>query len=161
LAGAAVLDGKVHTGIIAAWESTATMRRELPAIVEQIRPRVLAWFPNSPTAAVMVELSKVRRGTEAGKRWPPRLVKLSEITSEAPAVCMGFSEQIDTDELRHDGHVLGVAHVGNAVRRPRGDVWVFDRRGAGHVDALYAMAGAVHEARALPPPLVPIRGARG
>ncbi len=157
LAGAVVVDGKTHTGIIAAWDSTAAMRRELPAIIEAVRPRVLAWFPNGPTAAVMVELAKPRRGTESGKRWPPRLVKLSEITSESPAVCMGFAEQIDTDELRHDGHDLGTAHVINGIRRARGDVWVFDRRGAGHIDALYAMAGAVHEARALPPPPPPLR----
>jgi hypothetical protein len=161
LAGAVVLDGKTHTGVIAGWDDTAAMRRELPGIIEAIKPRVLAWFPAGPTAAVMVELSKPRRGTAtAGKRWPPRLVRLSEITSEAPAVCMGFGEQIDTDELRHDGHALATAHVTNGIRRQRGDVWVFDRRGAGHIDALYAMAGAVHEARALPPPLVPIRDPR-
>ena len=157
LAGAAVVDGKVHTGVIAGWESTAAMRRELPGVIEAIRPRVLAWFPKSPTAAVMVELAKPRRGTTTAKRWPPRLVKLVEITSETPAVCMGFAEQIESDELRHDGHALGAAHVGNAVQRPQGELWVFDRRGAGHIDALYAMAGAVHEARALPPPLVPVR----
>lgn len=161
LAGAVEIDGKTHTGIIAAWDSTAAMRRELPGIIEAVKPRVLAWFPNGPTAAVMVELSKVRRGVgEAGKRWPPRLVKLSEITGESPAVCMGFADLIETDELRHDGHALALAHVGNAIRRPRGDLWVFDRRGAGHIDAVYAMAGAVHEARALPPPLVPIRDPR-
>jgi hypothetical protein len=161
LAGAVVLDGRAHTGIIAAWDSTAAMRRELPGIIEAVKPRVLAWFPNGPTAAVMVELSKVRRGVgEAGKRWPPRLVKLSEITSESPAVCMGFGEQIDADELRHDGHDLATAHVVNGIRRARGDVWVFDRRGAGHIDALYAMAGAVHEARALPPPPPPLRVVR-
>jgi hypothetical protein len=158
LAGAVVVDGKTHTGIIAAWDSTAKMRAELPGIIEAIKPRVLAWFPNGPTAAVMVELAKPRRGTAAtGKRWPPRTVKLSEITSESPAVCMGFAEQIETDELRHDGHDLATAHVINGVRRARGDVWVFDRRGVGHIDALYAMAGAVHEARALPPPPPPLR----
>lgn len=160
LAGAAMIGGKVHTGVIAAWDSTAAMRRELPGIIEAVKPRVLAWFPNSPTAAVMVELSKVKRGTEAGKRWPPRLVKLVEITTETPAVCMGFTEQVDTDELRHDGHVLATAHVGNATRQARGAVWVFDRRGNGHIDGLYAMAGAVHEARALPAPLVAIRDPR-
>jgi len=163
LAGAVVVDGKVHTGVIAGWDSTAKMRAELPDVIDKIRPRVLAWFPKSPTAAVMVELSKARRATTAAKRWPPRLVKLSEITTETPAVCMGFAEQIDADDLRHDGHALGVAHVGNAVRRPQGDLWVFDRRGSGHIDALYAMAGAVHEARALPPPPPPLRvvGSKG
>lgn len=161
LAGAAVVDGKSHAGIIAGWDSTAKMRAELPGIIAKIRPRVVAWFPDSPTAAVMVELAKPRRGTVTAERWPPLRVKLVPITTETPAVCMGFAEQIESDDLRHDGHALGTAHVENAIRQPRGNLWVFDRRGTGHIDGLYALAGAVHEARALPPPLVPIRSPRG
>lgn len=157
LAGAVVHEGKVHTGIIAAWDSTAKMREELPEVIAAVRPRVLAWFPKSPTAAVMVDMAKPRRATASAKRWPPRLVKLEPITTETPAVCMGFAEQVDTDALRQDGHPLGVAHVTNGVRRPEGDLWTFDRRGAGHISALYAMAGAVHMARALPPPPPPLR----
>src|SRR5574342_54407 len=42
LAGAVVVNGKTHTGIIAAWESTAKMRRELPGIIEAIKPRAMA-----------------------------------------------------------------------------------------------------------------------
>lgn len=157
LAGAAVVDGKTHTGIIAAWDSTAAMRRELPGIMATVKPRVLAWFPSGPAASAMVELAKPRRGTATTERWPPRGVKLAEITSESPAVCMAFAEQVDSDELRHDGHSLATTHVGNAIRRPRGDLWVFDRRGAGHIDATYAMAGAVHTARTLPPAPPPLR----
>lgn len=160
LAGAAVVDGKVHAGIITGWDSTAAMRRELPGVIEAIRPRVVAWFPRSPTAAVMVELAKPRAARGTTPRWPPRLVKLAEITTETPAVCMGFVEQIESDALRHDGHQLAAAHITNAVRLAQGAVWVFDRRGTGRIDALYALAGAVHEARALPPPLVPIRDVR-
>lgn len=155
LAWAALVEGVVHTGIVAGWESTAAMRRALPGIIEAVKPRVLAWFPNSPTAAVMVELGKARQPT--GKRWPPFRVKLQEITTETPAVCMGFAEQVESDELRHDGHALGEAHVANSTRQDRGNVWVFDRRGTGDIDALYAMAGAVHVARSLPAPLVPVR----
>jgi hypothetical protein len=157
LAGAAVVDGKVHTGVIAGWDSPAAMRRELPGIMAAIRPRALAWFPNGPAAGFMTELSKPRRGTATAERWPPRGVRLVEITSESPAVCMGFAEQIESDDLRHDGHALATTHVENAIRRPRGDLWVFDRRGAGHIDAVYAMAGAVHTARTLPPAPPPLR----
>lgn len=157
LAGAAVVDGKTHTGIIAAWDSTATMRRELPGIMATVRPRALVWFPHGPAAGVMGELAKPRRGTATTDRWPPRGVQLVEITTGVPAVCMGFVEQIDSDELRHDGHELATAHVSNAVQQPRGDLWVFDRKGAGHIDAVYAMAGAVHTARTLPPAPPPLR----
>lgn len=161
LAGAAVVDGLVHTEIIKAWETTAAARRELPALVAKLRPRALAWLPGGPAAAIMVELAhpKTRPTGKDGKatRWPPPRVKLTEITSETAAVCMGFAEQVESDELRHDGHALGLAHVSNAMRLTRGDAWVFARKGAGHVDGLYAMAGAVHVARTLPPPPPPLK----
>lgn len=157
LAGAAVVDGKVHVGIIAGWDSPAAMRRELPGIMAAIRPRALVWFPHGPAAGFMTELSKPRRGTTTAERWPPRGVKLIEITGESAAACMGFAEQVESDDLRHDGHELATTHVGNAIRRPRGDLWVFDRRGAGHIDAVYAMAGAVHATRTLPPAPPPLR----
>lgn len=160
LAGAALVDGLVKVEIIQAWDSTKDARRELPSVVAKLRPRVLAWLPGGPAAALAAELvrPKVKPVNTDGRpvRWPPPRVKLSEITSEATAVCMGFVEQLDSDELRHDGHALGIAHVGNAVKLTRGDAWVFARKGAGHVDALYAMAGAVHEARILPPPPPPL-----
>jgi hypothetical protein len=157
LAGAIVLDGQTHTGIIAAWDSTAAMRRELPGIMAAVKPRALVWFPNGPAAGFMGELASPRRATPTAVRWPPRGVKLVEITGESAAVCMGFVEQMDSDALRHDGHALATTHAGNAIRRPRGDLWIFDRRGAGHIDAVYAMAGAVHTARTLPPPPPPLR----
>lgn len=157
LAGAAVVNGKVHVGIIAAWDTPAAMRAALPKVMAAVKPRALAWFPNGPTAAYVVELSKPRRSTATAERWPPRGVKLVEIKSETPAVCMGFVEQIDADALRNDGHELATTHVGNAIRKTRGDLWVFDRRGAGHIDAVYAMAGAVHTARDLPPAPPPLR----
>lgn len=153
LAAAAVVDGRVHVEIIASWTSTALARAGLPAVVEQLRPRSVSWFPAGPTAAVMVELERPKRqpGVPA-KRWPPRRVILAKITSETTAVCMGFAEQVDSNELRHNRDPLAITQVRNGVRAPRGDAWVFARRGAGHVDGLYAMAGAVHGARALPPP---------
>src|SRR5581483_6344910 len=161
LAGAALVDGLVHTEIIKGWESTADARRELAALVTKLRPRALAWLPGGPAAALAAEIArpKARPTTARGTatRWPPPGIKLVEITSETTAVCMGFAEQIESDELRHDGHALGIAHVGNAIRLGRGDAWVFARKGAGHVDALYAMAGAVHLARTLPPPPPPLR----
>jgi hypothetical protein len=160
LAGAALVDGLVHVEIIRGWDSTAEARRELPALVAKLKPRALGWLPGGPAAAIIVELHRPKNrplkedGTPA--RWPPPRVKLIEITSEAAAVCMGFVEQIDSDELRQDGSALALAHVSNAVRLARGDAWVFARKGAGHVSALYAMAGATHIARTLPPPPPPL-----
>lgn len=160
LAAAAVVDGVVHVEIVATWTSTALLRAGLPIWVERLRPRVLSWFPAGPTAAVMVELERRRRGTAPGTRWPPRRVALTPITSETTQVCMGFAEQVDAGELRHNADPVALAHVGHAIRAPRGDAWVFARRGAGQVDALYAMAGAVHEARRLPPPRAPLKAVK-
>lgn len=161
LAGAAVVDGKVHVEILAHWISTAKLRAELPGWVERLRPRSLSWFPSGPSAAVMVELQRPKRATGTpAKRWPPRRVVLNPITSETTAVCMGFVEQVTSVELAHNNDPLGLAHVGNGVRVPRGDGWVFARRGAGQVDGLYAMAGAAHQARALPPPRPPLKAVK-
>jgi hypothetical protein len=152
LAAAAVVDGIVHVEIVDTWTSTALLRAGLPGWVERLRPRSLAWFPSGPAAAVMVALQHPGRGVTPGKRWPPRRVALNPITGETTAVCMGFAEQVSSSEVRHNDDPVALAHVSSAIRAPRGDAWVFARRGAGHVDALYAMAGAVHEARRLPPP---------
>lgn len=161
LAAAAVVDGLVHVEILAHWTSTAMLRAGLPVWVEKLRPRSLSWFPSGPTAAVMVELERPKRKAGApAKRWPPRGVALTPITSETTAVCMGFAEQVESAEMAHNDDPLALAHVGNGIRAPRGDAWVFARRGAGQVDALYAMAGAVHQARALPPPRPPLEVAR-
>lgn len=154
LSGAALLDdGRVHVEVLAAWDSTKAMRDELPALVATMKPRVIGWLPSGPTAAVLAALQ--RPGTT--KRWPPRGVKLAEITSEITAVCMGFDELITSGDLRQPDDPLLNAHVSNTTRRPYGPGWIYDRRGAAPIDAVYSAAGAVHLARTLPPPPPPLK----
>lgn len=144
LAGAAVLDdGRVHIEMLAAWDSTKNLRAELPDLIARVRPRVLGWFPNGPTAAVLVDLRK---------RITARTVKLEEIKGETAAVCMGFDEQVKSGDLLHPDDPLLNAHIASATRANHGSGWIYSRRGTAPVDALYAAAGAVHLARALPPP---------
>jgi phage terminase large subunit-like protein len=151
LAAAAVVDGQVHVEIVAAWDTTAALRRELPAIVERVRPRALAWLPAGPAAAVAADLAdRKTRG------WPPRRVEIAEIKGEVTSVCLGFEEQVRSGEVVHPRDPLLSQHVANAQRLRRGDAWVFQRRGAGPVDALYAAAAAVHAARILPPAPPPL-----
>lgn len=147
LYAAAMIDGKVHIDPVKAWDSTADLRRELPAIVAQVRPRVLAWLPAGPAAAVAADLAG---GTS--REWPPRRVEIAEIKGEVTSVAMGFEEQVRSGQLIHPRDPLLNQHVANAQRLRRGDAWTFQRRGAGAVDALYAAAAAVHAARTLPPP---------
>lgn len=147
LAAAAVVDGRVRVELVRAWDGTAAMRRELPAIVERIRPRVLAWLPNGPAAAVAADLAdRKTRG------WPPRRVAVEDIKGDITAVCMGLAELVHAGELDHPRDPLLDAHVHAAQRMRRGDAWAFQRRGSGPIDALYAAAAAVHCARTLPPP---------
>jgi phage terminase large subunit-like protein len=151
LYAAAVVDGKVHLDPVKAWDSTAAMRRELPAIVADVRPRALGWLPAGPAAAVAADLAG--RGARG---WPPKRVEIAEIKGELTAVCLGFEEQVRSGQLAHGRDPLLNAHVENAQRLRRGDAWVFQRRGAGPVDALYAAAAAVHLARTLPPAKPPL-----
>jgi hypothetical protein len=65
-------------------------------------------------------------------------------------VCMGFAEQVSARQIAHSDEPLLNAQVAGAERLKQGDQWRFTRSGSGHVDALYAAAGAVHLARTIP-----------
>jgi len=150
LAVAGVLpDGKVRVEVAGAWDSRGAARRELPALVRAIRPRVLGWFPAGPAAALAADLTKV----ETAGAWPPRGTAVEAVRGDTSAACMGLEALVRDGHLVHSGDPLLDAHVGEAERQKRGDAWVFVRAGDGHVDAAYAAAGAVHLARTLPPPV--------
>lgn len=148
LVAAAVLpDGRVRVEPVEAWSGpgcTVELVRSLPDHVARVKPRALGWLANGPAAAVSVDLKK-RRG------WPPRGVKLLPIKADAADVCMGFAAAVDGKTVVHSADPLLDAHVAVAEPiRTAGDRWTFGRRGSGHVDALYAAAGARHLALSLP-----------
>lgn len=158
LAAATVLDGVTHVEVVKRWVgfgSSAQLRAELPELVDRIRPRVVAWFPDGPAAAVAAEL-KQRKG---GRRpWPPRFVKVEELTAETPAVCMGLAELVDAKQLRHPDDPMLNQHVEQTQKQTRGTMgaWIFTRVGSGPIDGTYAVAGAAHAARSMPAPLRPL-----
>jgi hypothetical protein len=120
-------------------------------LLAKVKPQALGWFPSGPAAALAADLTDRRK---AGRpSWPPAGVTVEEIRGEVSAVCMGFAEQVGAAQIVHSDDPLLNAHVAGAERLKRGDAWVFSRRGAGHVDATYAAAGAVHLARTLPSPI--------
>src|SRR5690606_12864526 len=45
-------DGRVRGEIAAAWKSTREARAELSDLLDQIQPRLVAWFPSGPAAAL-------------------------------------------------------------------------------------------------------------
>lgn len=146
-------DGRVRVEAVAGWDNLQDAVDGVAAWVRANRPAVLGWFPRGPAAAIDARI-RDRRKTGARLAWPPRRVVVSEITAETAAVCMGFGQLVRARLVVHSGQELLDEHVDAAERRPVGDAgWVFDRRaGAGHVDAAYAAAGAVHLARTAPAP---------
>jgi hypothetical protein len=149
-------DGRTRVETIAAWDGPDTMARlraELPAWVARVRPRKLGWYPRGPAATLDADLRDRRK---AGRyAWPPPGVAVEEIRADAPAVCMGFATLVDQRAIAHSGQELLTAQVDQAEKlHMPSDVWVFTRRGLGQVDAVYAVAGAVHLARTLPRPRV-------
>lgn len=156
LVAAATLDGVTHLEVVKRWQGhgcTAALRAELPEIVERIKPRSVAWFPAGPAAAVAADL-KQRRG---GRRpWPPRGVKVEELTAETAAVCMGLADIVGAGQLRQPNDGMLTQHIRQTQKLKRGDAWVFVRAGAGPVDGSYAAAGAAHAARTMPAPLAPL-----
>lgn len=144
-AAAVLADERVRVEPVQAWSGpgcTDTLRKELLGHVERVKPKVLGWFPMGPAAAMAADLAE-------GRGWPPAGVEVEEIRGEVTAVCMGFVEQVSSVRIAHSGDPLLDAHVAGAEKLSHGDGWRFSRKGTGHVDALYAAAGAVHLARGL------------
>lgn len=152
LAVAALLhDGRVRVEAVKAWEgpgAAAALERELPQWAARIRPQVLGWLPVGPAAAVAATLADRRKDGRRG--WPPPRVTVAEIRGETIAICMGLAELVKSRGMVHSGQALLDHQAGHAEKKPRGDGWIFARSGGGHVDAMYAIAGAAHLARTLP-----------
>jgi hypothetical protein len=160
LAAAAMLpDGRIRVEAVEAWDTVDDARRALPALVKAAKPRVVGWFPNGPAAALATALAD--RGKDGPKGWPPPGVKVEEIRGEVAAACMGLAELVKAERIAHSDDPLINDHIAAAERLKLGDRWVFSRaqppsgaeRAEGHVDAAYAVAGAVHLAQTLPPPV--------
>lgn len=151
VAAAVLIDGRVRVESVKAWSGpgcTQELRRDLPGLLAKVKPQVFGWLPAGPAAALAADLATRRN---AGRRWPPPGVTVTEIKNEVPSICMGLAELVAARQVVHSGDPLLSAHVEGAEKLPRGDGWVFSRKGVGHCDAAYAVAGAVHLARTLPP----------
>lgn len=153
LVAAAVVDGMVHVEVVGAWNGfgcTAVVRRELPDLVSKIKPRQLGWYPAGPAAALTADL-KVDRA----RGWPTRGTELVEVRGEVTASTMGLAELVRVKGLHHPDDPMLNAHVAAAQKLYRGDAFAFRRVGVDPIDGAYALAGAVHLARTMPPPRPP------
>lgn len=138
LVAAAETDGVVRVEPVAAWESTEQARVELPEVVQKVGPRVLAWFPSGPAAALAPLLRSLGAMELKG--------------AQVAEACQGLADLVAARRIVHPGDPLLDAHIAGAQKLPQSDGWRFVRRGVGHVDSAYACAGAVQAALTLPPP---------
>lgn len=163
VAAAVLPSGKIRVEAVAAWSSAYEMQVALPDLVEKIKPRAVGWFPNGPAAAVAAAIADRNKDGEARRPWPPRSVTVEAIRQEMPAVCMGLAKDVAADQVLHSGDPLLDDQVAAAEKHEHiNGVWVFargvtDDGDTGHVDAVYAVAGAVHLARTLPAPVGGLR----
>lgn len=154
-AAAVVGSDKVRIDFVRDWSGqgcAAQVRRDLPGEIRKMKPQIVGWLPTGPAAAIAADMKENK-----GRDWPPPGVTVTEVKSEMAAVCLGFDKEVSAETLLHSNDPLLNAQVGGTERLPRGDAWVFSRKGDGHCDAVYAAAGAVHLARTLPPPIGALR----
>lgn len=136
---ARIPDGRVRVKIAGAWKSTDLARAALPPLLGEIRPRVTAWFPSGPAGA-FASILRARPGN-------------IEITGTRAAECsMELADLVRARRILHAGEDILDAQVRGATRISSADGWRFGRKGDGHVDAVYAAAGAVSAALAMPEP---------
>jgi hypothetical protein len=152
VAGAVTADGQVRVDVVEAWSGPGAarqLRAALPRLVAKVKPVKVGWFPAGPAAAIATSLTSPKKGRQP---WAPAGVEVDELRADVTAICMGLAEEVFALQVIHSNDPLLDAHVEGAEKLKQGDVWRFTRRGAGHCNAAYAVAGVVHLARTLPPP---------
>jgi len=145
--------GHIRGEIAASWNNFDQAWRELPDLLHRIRPCAAGWYPSGPSAAA----------APIFRRPDGRIVDMDHARPGVPAyealqggavveACMGLAELVKARQIFHNNDPLLNDHAGNATRLNVGDGWRFARRDTetGHVDAVYAFAGAVRLALLLP-----------
>jgi hypothetical protein len=152
-------DGKAAIVEVGGWSNTAEARKALAELLPRARPRALGWYPSGPAAVLGAELAELnadKRGPigqmtvdrKSFRDYAPGLVEMrGDAVKEA---CQTLADLVVRRAVVHRDTPLLNSHAIAAQRLDQGDGWRFVRRGAGHVDAVYAAAGAVHLARSLP-----------
>ena len=155
LAAARLADGRPRLEVVKAWTDPAGVRAELAATLERVKPRAFGWYPGGPAAELSTVLRPLalRYNRHPGKRhdgdWPEDGEIKGATVSE---VCQEFAGLVRARGLVHADQALLNDHVRGASKLYTGDGWRFTRKGAGHVNAAYAAAGAVKAALTMPEP---------
>lgn len=148
-------DGRPRIEVIAEWTSMASVRAELPALLERVKPRAFGWYPGGPAGemATILQPLALKYNRHHGKRqdgdWPEN----GQIAgAKVSQVCMELTGLVRDRAIVHAGQELADMHVRGASKLATGDGWRFTRRGEGHCDAVYAIAGAVCASLTMPAP---------
>lgn len=154
LACAVTDDGRPRLEVVKAWADTQAARAEIAALLEQVKPRAFGWLPEGPARemATVLRPLALRYNRVHGKRpddceWPEDGEIKGTVVSEA---CMEFAALVRGRQVVHADQDLLNDHVRGASKLYTGDGWRFTRKGAGHVNAAYAAAGAVRAALTMP-----------
>jgi hypothetical protein len=140
-------DGRIAVQTVAVWTTVDDARRALGPLLDALRPTGTAWIPGGPVGALATDLKGSAFRARVGNR-PP-----TQITGRQVAeACQEFADLIDARRIVHPGDPLLDGQIAGAKKIPNADGWRFARRGRGHVNAVYAMAGAVYELRNAPQP---------
>lgn len=131
LAVAARLDtGKIGVRVYQAWDGPG-------APWDSTLTVPIMWAANGPAAAQVATLSTMPRGVK---------------TADSAAACMRLADLVAGQNIVHAGDPLLDDQISGAGKARSGDRWSFTRRGAGHVDAVYAVAYAVLALEQAPKP---------
>lgn len=133
-------DGGIRVWVARAWEGVEEARQDLPGVLAKLKLRRLAWCPSGPAAELGAVVRKA--GRQPGSKRGTELVeytgvKLSEAT-------MGLAAAVRARQVWHQDELLLNAQVAGCAKLWQQDRYVFTRRGAGHVDSVYALAFVVH-----------------
>lgn len=132
-------DGRVRLEAAGSWPTTEAARNDLRGLLDRYKPTALAWSPTGPAAA----LAPVLRSYNGSQ----------EIKGTAVAeACMGLADLVTARQVLHSNDPLLNTQIAATGKLPKGDGWVFSRRGHGNSDAAYAAAFAVHAALNAPEP---------
>jgi hypothetical protein len=152
LLAAPVAGERVRAEVAGAWSSATEAMAALPELVNAIRPRALGWYPNGPGAVLTADLERLYDYSDGARRRPRYAPDLTPVQGgDVSAASQGLVDIVTGHRLLHPSDPLLDSQVAGAQTKPTGDGFRFVRVGAAHVDAVYALAGAVHIARTLAP----------
>lgn len=136
---------RVRTGIIKTWAGESAVHeaeKDLKGIIDKARPRTLSWYPSGPGAVLKTTMEKIRS--------VPTKSIIRVMGTEISSVCMALSEQVSARVIINDGSAVMATQILGAKRKAAlSGGWKFEvmQEEGHHVDALYATAAAVQQAR--------------